>query len=148
MKESLRAFLDRLAEGPDLAPAVEALFDAEPRPLVVTDTEQRVVLANAPACSLLGLPAREVVGKPLMLLLRGLGSDQVEQLEEAARPIRGVSGEVSGHLNFLRRPEQPSERSEIEALRQSLIDIERTNAELRALETTRNHVLSNVSHDA
>ncbi len=147
MIKRLHHLLSRLDAGGEAATAVEALMDAAPAPTLVTDTDEIVVLANATACARLALPAREIAGRPLGLLLREMtgkpGADPVGE----ARPIRSTSGEVVGHVHILRAGENEQERTETEALTTRICEMEEAIAKLRTLESTRNHVLSNVSHE-
>jgi signal transduction histidine kinase len=143
MTSALRRFLDDVSAGDDFTVAIEALLDAEVIPVVITDGEERVVLVNATACSRLGLPAREVVGRPFGLVWQERIEGREVRFEDVRQPVRSETGHVVGHLHLLRDRIE----GDTAALESRVADLEQANADLKALETTRNHLLSNVSHE-
>ncbi len=151
MTKDLRELLSELA-GNDAASALEALMDAREIPILLTDKDEKVVLANAAACALMRMPARAAIDRPLDIIL-SQHFPKKEEIEHRSEPIRSKDGSVVGHLHLLHHKSEKTqtevspEHEEIETLRNKLKQLESTNEKLRAMENRRNNLLSNVSHE-
>jgi len=127
---------------------LEAILRGMVEGVLVTDLSSRIVLLNARARELLGVPpSLDVSGRPLIELVRDPGLAAIPRQLAAGEPVvsRDIALEVGGTSRWLQVNGAPltAEHGELFGLVLVLHDV----SELRRLETVRQDFVANVSHE-
>ncbi len=125
----------------------EAILATIAEGLVALDSQRRVLFINPPACQLLGVNAKQVVGDPLLDLARHpILAETVKRCAEAAETVHSHgtfgAGETERHVQLSATP-----LVGVEGVGSGCVLVLRDVTELRRLESVRRDFVSNVSHE-
>lgn len=141
MRETLARRLSELQQNRD---RMAAVLSGMVEGVLAVDTQQRVLLANEACRRLLSIPTRDVVGRPLLELIRNLDVQQIisSVLQGTELESREISLSASGRRT-VRVLATRLEGTPCPGVVVVLHDI----TELRRLESLRRDFVANVSHE-